>query len=170
MRKVAIRPVSLEVAQKRDDKSRIEEIYSLHKEIVGNLKSALENAVRIGELLTEQKKILAHGKFMEWVKANLPFNHRTADRYMSVYRHRDELKMDNVTNLSNAYGFLKQLTRPGLIEKGGEAEKKFIFKVFLDDTGYEVLMEALNTAKNLLGNPSNGRALQHVCHEWLSFY
>ena len=38
------------------DKTRTEEIISLHQEIEGYFKVGLEKAIRIGELLSEQKE------------------------------------------------------------------------------------------------------------------
>jgi len=83
--------------------NRIQEINKLHNEIGGALKITLDKAIRIGELLTEQKESLKHGEFTPWVNENLPFTDRTARRYMTLYRNRDRLKMDNVSDLVDAY-------------------------------------------------------------------
>ena len=55
------------------EKRRIDEIGQLHNEIIGHLKTSLEKAIRIGELLSEQKDSLKHGEFIPWIKDNLPF-------------------------------------------------------------------------------------------------
>ena len=60
------------------EKFRIDEIAKLHDEIYGAFKTTLEKAIRIGELLTEQKQNLKHGEFTSWVENNLPFTERTA--------------------------------------------------------------------------------------------
>jgi hypothetical protein len=88
------------------EKSRIDEIGKLHGEIIVNLKISLENAIRIGELLTEQKSSLKHGQFTYWIATNLPFSDRTAQNYMRVYRERDRLKTETVSDLKSAYKFL----------------------------------------------------------------
>ena len=64
---------------------RIDEISKLHGEIYGAFKTSLEKAIRIGELLTEQKQNLRHGEFTSWVENNLPFSDRTAQIYMRLY-------------------------------------------------------------------------------------
>lgn len=65
---------------------RIKEIKALHHEIGGRLKSSPDKAIRIGELLSQQKESMERGRFTAWVKANLPFTERTARRYMQLYR------------------------------------------------------------------------------------
>ncbi len=87
---------------------RIREIAALYREIGDLLKISLQKAMRIGELLTEQKVSLKHGEFMPWLKEHLPFiSDRTVRRWMSLYKHRDQLKMDNVSDLTQAYKLLK---------------------------------------------------------------
>ena len=85
------------------EQSRISEIAQLHSEIVGYIKITLENAIRIGELLTEQKAELKHGEWIPWIEGSLPFDKRTAQRYMKCYLEKEELKNDNVSHLSAAY-------------------------------------------------------------------
>lgn len=89
------------------EKSRKEEIISLHNEISGFLKMSLDKAIRIGELLTEQKTSLKHGSFGNWIKVNLPFTDRTARSYMNFYRHRHQLKTESVSDLTGAYKLLR---------------------------------------------------------------
>jgi hypothetical protein len=88
------------------EEGRIGEIRRLHNEILDSLKMSLEKAIRIGELLTEQKGTLKHGEFGIWVKENLPFTNRTAENYMRAYRESDRLKNETVSDLSSAYRLL----------------------------------------------------------------
>jgi hypothetical protein len=90
------------------EKFRIEEIKRLHHEIEGAFKTSLEKAIQTGELLTEQKRELEHGKFTQWIKDNLPFTDRTAQIYMRLYSERDWLKTETVSvlNLKSAYRLL----------------------------------------------------------------
>lgn len=69
-------------------KSTIEEIVNLHNEIAGHLKISLDKAIRIGELLTEQKASLKHGEWLSWIKANLPFSDRTARVYVRCFKNK----------------------------------------------------------------------------------
>ena len=59
----------------------------------GNDKGAL------GELLTEIKGSLKHGDWLPWIEKNLPFDERTARRYIGVFQIRDKLKSDTMSDL-----------------------------------------------------------------------
>lgn len=89
---------------------RAHEIARLHTEIAGYVKVGLEKAVQIGKLLTEQKTELAHGDWIPWIEANLPFQQRTAQYYMKVHARRGELKnaSDAHLTLSMAYKLLEE--------------------------------------------------------------
>lgn len=88
--------------------TRANEIIKLHEEIIGLMKRSLVSAIRIGELLTEQKGLLNHGEFGKWITANLPFTSRTAQNYMRVYKERDRLKSETVSHLTEAYQLLAE--------------------------------------------------------------
>ncbi len=85
------------------EKSTTQEIVTLHNEIGGYLKLSLQKAIRVGELLTEQKASLKHGEWLAWIRKNLPFTYRTADRYTQLFNAQDTLKLDTVSNLNEAY-------------------------------------------------------------------
>lgn len=85
---------------------RVAKIISLHAEIAGHFRQSLEKAIRIGELLSEQKAVLKHGEFTAWITRNLPFTDRTARSYMRVYENRDRLKTESVSDLTTAYRLL----------------------------------------------------------------
>ena len=81
----------------------IAEVLSLHSALAGLARTSLDAAIRLGELLTEVKKDVGHGRWGEWLTDNVPFTDRTARRYMLVYESREMLKTDNVSDLSAAY-------------------------------------------------------------------
>ena len=72
-----------------------------------------EKAIELGGRLDKLRRSLGHGKWLPFVEAHLSFSNKTAERYMNVYRNREELdaKFDNVSNftLSDAY----RITSPG---------------------------------------------------------
>lgn len=53
--------------------------------------ASLEHAIRVGELLLEMQTRVAPGRWMTWVKENLPFDASLAARYMRWARHREFL-------------------------------------------------------------------------------
>ena len=93
------------------ERNRINEIVNLHSEIEGLLKLSLDKAIRIGELLYEQKANLKHGEYIPWIKTNLPFTERTGQNYMRLYDNREKLKNESVSHLTDGY---KLLQRPSI--------------------------------------------------------
>jgi hypothetical protein len=84
----------------------VREIVSRHKRIMDAMRNSVADAIRIGELLTEAKASLGHGEWLPWMEKHLPFSQMTASRYVRVFEKRDQLKLNNVFNLSDAYKLL----------------------------------------------------------------
>jgi hypothetical protein len=106
-----------------------QEINRLHEEIEGlwegiqtAQKEAFQKALRVGQLLTEQKKRMKRGEWTPWLQGGtLRFSHQTAYNYMELYKRRQELKIQNVLKLSDAYRYIRgeELERPRLPVKRG---------------------------------------------------
>lgn len=96
--------------------ARVREILQLHDEIGQALRTTLPKAIRIGQLLAEQKAEVRHGQWLPWIKANLPFSARTVQDYLRFYARRDELKsvpgadIREARNLLTGAGFAGQAT------------------------------------------------------------
>lgn len=84
----------------------VAEIKRLHSEILNAARTSLDKAIRIGELLREEKSRLAHGQWLPWLEANAPFTDRTATNYMRLFNERDRIKSESVSDLSSAYRLL----------------------------------------------------------------
>ena len=83
--------------------SRAAQINKLHGMIMANARQCLADALEVGRLLKEQKAELGHGEWLPWLKENVSFNVRTAQRYMNLHENRDRLKNDSVSHLMDAY-------------------------------------------------------------------
>jgi hypothetical protein len=96
------------VASVNDEQLPVEaalvEIKRLHIEIYQVARMSLEKGVRIGQLLEEIRATKAHGQWLPWLKANVPFDQKTAWRYVNLFKKRDQIR--NVPNLSQAYKLL----------------------------------------------------------------
>ena len=90
------------------EKNQIQEINELHNEIEGYLKKSLEKAIRLGELLIEQKANVKHGEWLTWIDANLSFTDRTARNYMRLYRERDRLKTETISDIAKKASVSRQ--------------------------------------------------------------
>src|SRR5665213_3095606 len=86
----------------------LSEINKRHAEIIKAARTSLDNAIRIGELLSETKSGLKHGEWLPWLQSNLTFSDRTARNYMRCYDERERLKAETISNLTEAYGLLAE--------------------------------------------------------------
>jgi hypothetical protein len=107
-------------------KGKVKEINDLHELTQGYAKSAIENAIRIGELLTEIKGELEHGQWIPWVSRNLPFSRQEAANYMRAYARRGELNGKPVFHLKDAIEYLAEpkpkASEPEIEDEPEEAE------------------------------------------------
>jgi hypothetical protein len=90
-----------------------EQINAEHRSFVGSLKKTAEHGIRAGELLTEAKSKCKHGKWLPWLDENFEGAPRTAQEYMRLYSHRDEIraKTRSSAHLSIS-GALKEIASP----------------------------------------------------------
>lgn len=87
-----------------------QEINELHAQINMLGRDALQKALRIGELLIEQRQRCKHGEWLPWLKANVQFTQKTANNYMRVYEARS--KLESVSNLAEAYRLTLPRAKP----------------------------------------------------------
>lgn len=83
-------------------KTKAEEINRLHKSVFDAFKLGLDGAIKIGELLTECKREVGHGNWLQWMKDNLEFSQKTANNYMRLYDEKSNPKLVSLTNLWEA--------------------------------------------------------------------
>jgi len=98
--------------------TQIDRLNELHGEIHRDAQSLLEKVIEAGQILTEVKGSLPHGDFTQWVNDKVVFSMRTAQRYMKIYSHREELKNDSVSLLNDAH---KMLTASAITESEPQA-------------------------------------------------
>ncbi|MBN9692502.1 MAG: DUF3102 domain-containing protein [Verrucomicrobia bacterium] len=99
------------------------EINQLHHDNVVAAGQCLQRAIRIGELLTEQKARLKHGEWLPWLRANVKFSSQTSDRYRAVYANRDKFPTVGNIGLTEAYRMLAQTSEPSLAECEATVER-----------------------------------------------
>lgn len=123
----------------------VQEITTLHGEIVSAAISSLSKATRIGELLTQERERLKHGEWLPWLKTNLPFTDRTARNYIRVYGNRDRLKLESVSDLTGAYRLLTEHTE--IIDLNNLPDAKELTEDISEEgqKRYEALCEATRT-------------------------
>jgi len=82
-------------------KDRTEEIRQELSKLHQTLKMSVQQAIRIGQLLTEQKEFMGYGDFLPWLEKNFNMGQRTAYNYMNLFEH--QCKIATVANLQEAY-------------------------------------------------------------------
>lgn len=102
------------------EKSKIDQINKMHRDNENHAQKMIHNAIQIGQLLSEQKESLEHGEWIPWVKDNLCFDARQAQRYMRAYQNRDKIDTTSMTHLSQA---MQQLSEPRKKEHENRIEK-----------------------------------------------
>ena len=78
------------------EKGRLDElaeaIIAEHGAFVRTFRKAVEHGIRAGGLLTDAKGNCEHGTWLPWLKENFKSAARTAQAYMRLYDHRDEIR------------------------------------------------------------------------------
>ena len=87
-----------------------EEINAEHRAFVGTFRKTVEHGIWAGELLSRAKQECPHGAWLPWLEENFLGAPRTAQDYMRLYNHRDEVraKTRDAAHLSVS-GALKEL-------------------------------------------------------------
>jgi hypothetical protein len=62
-----------------------------HEQVERHARSAVEHAVRCGELLLEAKTQCCHGHWLPWLEANFPDSEWTARNWMRLARNRERV-------------------------------------------------------------------------------
>lgn len=95
-----------------------QEIIKLHNSILESMRRAVPDAIRIGQILIEQKERLDFGQFTTWL-GTLPFGNDTSHKYMRLAQY--SCKLTKCVNLQEAY---KQIESFEAAEKRKEQERK----------------------------------------------
>jgi hypothetical protein len=83
-------------------------IRQAHAECSQAMRTTLEAARRAGDALIEARKDIGHGGWLKYVEQTCGLNRRTANRYMTIAEHWDQI--GHVSNLSEALGALNRVS------------------------------------------------------------
>jgi len=89
------------------------EINAEHRAFVGTFRKTVEHGIRAGELLAQAKAECKHGTWLPWLEENFEGAIRTAQEYLRLYNHRDQLraKTRDSAHLSMS-GALREIATP----------------------------------------------------------
>lgn len=143
----------------------VDEITRLHCEIIETARTTLDKAIRIGELLAGIRAGLKHGEWLPWIGANLPFTDRTARNYIRCFQNHDLLKLETVSDLSDAYRLLADSKEDARVKPDKELphdeSDDFIIEVayhIFSSQGRPVSLHDILALKNHLANRVKGKA------------
>jgi Protein of unknown function (DUF3102) len=98
-------PETFEVVRLPDE-SAVEKINDLHESVNHQVKTTIEIALQLGEMLEDCRKSIGDGGWQKWIKDNLTFSYKTAFRYLALWKARDPVaeisKKDTVSLLEDS--------------------------------------------------------------------
>lgn len=95
------------------------EIIELHNGIMQSARRSVQDAIKIGEIISEKKPELEmKNEFNSWIKS-LPFSENTARNYIQLFTYRH--KTSNIEDLSTAY---KKVSEIEYQEKQTEEQRR----------------------------------------------
>ena len=86
--------------------------------------TAIEHAIKCGELLTEKKAQLDHGDFKPWIENNCEFSYRRAARYMQVHTKSVTHDTFDFKSINSALGYDKKKEEPVIKEEEKDPVKE----------------------------------------------
>jgi hypothetical protein len=145
----------------------VSEIKRTHLDATKTAKIALKKIFRVGFLLVQAKSRVEHGEWEDWVRLNLPFGERQAQKYMQSYESRAEITAAAKANREFAFAgidrALAMLRPPPQITgvpysvqpkqlyvtvKGGEpTQPKQLDMILVKDVNHRVMQPAHVVAK-----------------------
>lgn len=99
---------------------RTQEIKKELADLNQSLKMSVQKAIRVGQLLTEQKEFIGHGKFISWIEDNLDITDETARKYIKLFQYKDKTQLN--WNLQEAYQQIETIERQE--KQSAEARKQ----------------------------------------------
>jgi hypothetical protein len=69
-----------------------DEINAAHRAFGDTLRTTVEHGIRAGGLLSQAREQCPHGSWLAWLEENFDGSARTAQEYIRLYKHRDEIR------------------------------------------------------------------------------
>lgn len=157
------------------DEALVMRVIESHNRLISGLrdatKTALELAIEVGRELNDQRQATRHGDWGEFCRQFLTFNRRTADRYVQVWVHKDEVEAAIANDLIEP-SLRQALKYLGDRDREREEKSSATVKKGLEDLSqievvseaFKPVMEALDEARGVLEEylDMEGRAPQFL--------
>ncbi|MDZ4780764.1 MAG: DUF3102 domain-containing protein [Planctomycetia bacterium] len=99
------------------------QINQAHADAIDSARTTMAYARMVGDLLLQAKGVAGHGAWLPWLEANVKFSVRTAQGYMRIASHWNELS--NTQSTAYLDEALKMLAEPKPIKPADEKAKPF---------------------------------------------
>lgn len=148
----------------------VEEINHEHELCIGSMRNTLEHALRIGELLIQEKEKVQLGDWMIWVKMNCNFDHKQATQYMRVSSNWARVpNIEDATSIRHALRMIAAADPKPKPEIEPEQELAISFSWFNDERVTDVYdaMKKMSSTITLLktAKQDHGAAYQ-ILQQW----
>jgi type I restriction enzyme M protein len=142
----------------KNSKELIQQVKSLHKQILSNSKQSLTRAIRLGGILHKHKQKVGHGNFERWTTEYLPFTPRTARNYIVLNKNKDKIIEQNITSLNEAYELFRSKL-PYSVFKNNFYENEKSSTVYTPKKISQYLFDTLSShvQANIILDPAIGR-------------
>lgn len=148
----------------------VEEINHEHELCIRSMKNTLEHAIKIGELLIQQKEKVQYGDWTIWVKMNCNFDFKQAWRYMKIAENLAHApKLEEATSIRHALrilGIEEKKPKPAELP---EPEDKKYFSWFDDERVTDVYdaIKKINSTVTFLKSAKEDRgAIEQILKQW----
>ena len=109
-------------------KDRTQEIKKELAELNTTLKMTVQKAIRVGQLLSEQKEFVGHGNFVKWIENNLDIGRTSAEKYMKLFEYQNKLPESG--NLQDAYKQIETIEAQAKLTAEEKQRKMIAFFLF----------------------------------------
>jgi phage N-6-adenine-methyltransferase len=119
-----------------------ERINALHGQALAAARTSIERAIECGRLLIQAKSEVGHGGWISWIRSNLSFGERQAQKYVRLAQNTDALPDTN----SNSH-----LTIDGALKLLSAGDNSHFRTNFTGQTEWYTPPEYLDLARRVLG-------------------
>jgi hypothetical protein len=94
------------------------QVNAVHEQAHAAARTAIEHAVECGRLLREARDGIGHGGWLPWIKKNLKFGPRQAQKYLRLADYAAEMQNANCNSHLSIDSALKLLAKPEVVTDG----------------------------------------------------
>jgi hypothetical protein len=109
-------------------------VNDIHSEVLNDIKGIYIKAIKIGEILSDQKDALEDGEWYDWIDNQLNIGPRQVQNYVRIYDHREEVQdaMEELVESGIKPSFRKMLEVA--TEKDKQSSEQYLAILYSNDS------------------------------------